>query len=166
MDGSLKGWMPYLEQPPYVGSQGSLAQLVALETDESLRSQYRVGLAVNGKNALEAVEAYKKFDNADTKVFGNADWRAVYSTWFPQRTQAEAKKLSETEDKAKRGERKSYEGRYMRNPLAAAAVVALSDDDSGRDAVERAIRHYDYSKLHMAEFFFAECAYYALPARR
>jgi hypothetical protein len=25
-----------------------------------------------------------------------------------------------------------------------------------------AIRHYDYAKLNMAEFFFAECAYYAL----
>jgi hypothetical protein len=26
-----------------------------------------------------------------------------------------------------------------------------------------AIRHYDYAKLNMAEFFFAEVAYYALP---
>jgi len=25
------------------------------------------------------------------------------------------------------------------------------------------IRHYDYTKIHMSEFFFAECAYYALP---
>ena len=51
----------------------------------------------------------------------------------------------------------------MRNPLAAAAIIALAGDGAGRDAVERTIRHYDYSKLHMSEFFFAECAYYALP---
>ena len=31
-------------------------------------------------------------------------------------------------------------------------------------AVAEAIRHYDYAKLHMSEFFLAQCAYYALPA--
>jgi hypothetical protein len=149
----------------YVGSQGSLAQLLAMETDESLRAQYRAGLAVNAKSALAAVESHTAFDNNDTRVFGNADWRAVYSTWFPQRTQADAIRLSETGDKAKRGERKHYEAKFMRNPLAAAAIIALAGDGTGCDAVERAIRHYDYSKLHMAEFFFAECAYYALPSR-
>ena len=145
----------------YVGSQGSLAQLAAMETDPSLRSQYRAGLAINAKHALASIESYKSFDNNDTKVFGNADWRAVYSVWRPQATQADAQKLSETGDKAKRGERKHYEARYMRNPLAAAAIVALAGDGAARDAVERAIRHYDYSKLNMAEYFLAECAFYA-----
>ncbi|MBI5821507.1 MAG: hypothetical protein HZA88_21270 [Verrucomicrobia bacterium] len=146
----------------YVGSQGSLAKLAAMETDESLRAQYSDGLAANAKNALASVESHRQFDNNDTKVFGNANWRAVYATWFPQRTQADALKLSGIADKAKRGERKSYEARYMRQPLAAAAIIALAGDGAGRDAVERTIRHYDYSKLHMSEFFFAECAYYAL----
>jgi hypothetical protein len=54
----------------------------------------------------------------------------------------------------------------MRNPLAAAAIVALSGDGAGRATIERAIRHYDYSKLHMSEFFLAECAYYALPVAK
>ena len=148
----------------YVGSQGALAKLVAMETDESLRAQYRSGLAVNARNALASVEAHKEFDNNDTKVFGNANWRVVYTTWFPQHTQAEAQKLSEIADKSKRGERKHYEAKYMRNPLAAAVIVALAGDGGERDAVECAIRHYDYSKLHMSEFFFAESAYYALPA--
>ena len=107
------------------------------------------------------IESYKQFDNNDTKVFGHADWRAVYSTWFPQRTQDDARRLSETGDKAKRGGRKSYEARYMRNPLAAAAIIALAGDAAGRDAVEQAICHYDYAKLNTAEFFFAEYAYYA-----
>jgi hypothetical protein len=147
----------------YVGSQGSLAQLVDMETDESLRAQYRAGLAVNAQNALRAIEAHRIFDNNDTKVFGNANWRAAYATWFPQRTQADAAKLSETGDRAKLGERKHYEAKYLQNPLAAAAIIALAGDAAGRDAVERAIRHYDYAKLHIASLFFAECAYYAIP---
>ena len=150
----------------YVGSQGSLAKLITMETDESVRARYRAGLCANASNALAAVETHARFDNNDAKVFGNANWRAVFSTWFRQSTQADAAKLSETGDNAKRGERKFYEGRYMRNPLAAAAIVALGGDAANREAVERAIGHYDYSKLHMAEFFFAECAYYALPARK
>ncbi|MCY2995601.1 MAG: hypothetical protein NTY19_48290 [Planctomycetota bacterium] len=146
----------------YVGSQGSLAKLVAMETEEAIRKHYRAGLAVNAQNALAAIAAHATFDNNDTKVFGNANWRAVYSTWFPQPTQADAAKLSEIADKAKRGDRKHYEARYMRNPLAAAAVVALAGDGPARETIERALRHYDYAKLNMAEFFFAECAYYAL----
>ena len=147
----------------YVGSQGSLAKLAAMESNESLRAQYRAGLAINARHALVSIEAYNQFDNNDTKLFGNANWRAVHPTWFPQPTQADAARLSQIADKTKRGERKHYEAKHMRNPLAAAAIIALAGERAGRDAVERAIRHYDYSKLHMSEFFFAECAYYALP---
>lgn len=146
----------------YVGSQGSLATLATLETDEALRGQYRAGLAVNAGNARAAIEAHKEFDNNDAKVFGEANWREVFVPWQTQKTQAEAESQSRVADKTKRGERKHYECRYMRNPLAGAAIVALAGDGTGRDAVERAIRHYDYSKLYRSEFFFAECAYYSL----
>jgi hypothetical protein len=145
----------------YVGSQGSLAKLIAMETDEALRSHYRAGLVANGKSARVSMEAYKTFDNNDTQVFGHANWREGYATWFAQTTQAEAARLSEMGDKAKLGGRKHYESKYMRNPLAAAAVVALAGDASDREVIERAIRHYDYSKLNLSAFFFAECAYYA-----
>ena len=147
----------------YVGSQASLARLIAMETDESLRAAYRAGLAVNATNALPAIKAHATFDNHDTKVFGNANWRALYPTWFPQPTQEDARKLSQIADNTKRGQRKDYESRYMKNPLAGAAIVALLGDGTERAAIERAIRQYDYAKLNMAEFFFAECAFYALP---
>ena len=147
----------------YVGSQTGLAKLAGLETDERTKAAYRKGLLVNAKNALPAVEAHVKFDNDDQKVFGSADWRAVYSSWFPQPTQVEAKRLSETGDLAKRGPRKHYECAWMRNPLAGAVIVALSGEEWGRGAVLKAIQHYDYSRINMAEFFFAECAYNALP---
>jgi hypothetical protein len=149
----------------YVGSQASLAKLIAMESDESLCAKYRAGLAINARNALVSIEAHAQFDNQDTEVFGHADWRKGYPNWFPQRTQADAQKLSEMGDKAFLGKRKSYESRYMRNPLAAAAIIALAGDNADRAAVERSIRHYDYSKINLSVFFFAECAYYALPAK-
>jgi len=34
-----------------------------------------------------------------------------------------------------------------------------------KPAIAQVIRHHDRSKLNMAELFFAECAYYALPAK-
>lgn len=149
----------------YVGSQASLAQLIAMETDEALRATYRTGLAVNATNALPAIQGYATFDNSDKKIFGNANWRALYSTWFPQPTQEDAARLAKIADNSKRGQRKDYESRYMKNPLAAAAIVALLGDGAERTLIETAIRHYDYSRLNMAELFFAECAYYALPAK-
>lgn len=147
----------------YVGSQGALAELAAMEKDEPTRKCYRAGLLANATNALPSIAAHRTFDNADDKVFGNARWREAYTEWFPQKTQADAKRLSETGNKAVLGARKSYEARFMRNPLAAAAVVALAGDGRGREDVLRAVAHYDYSRINMAELFFAECAYYALP---
>jgi hypothetical protein len=148
----------------YVGSQASLARLHAMETNGERRAQYLSGMKINSQNAEPAIGAHATFDNKDSSVFGHADWRAVHSTWFPQPTQADAARLSKLADKTKSGGRKSYEVRFMRNPLAAVAIVALGGDASQREKIEKAIRHYNYTKLNMAEFFLAECAFYALPA--
>ena len=162
--GAIKGIAEY-QQWIYVGCQAALAELIRMEPDETRCAQYRRGLDQNASESLKAVEVSGAFDNRDTKVFGDADWRAVYSTWFPQPTQAEAQRLAGIYDKTKRGTRKEYESRQMRNPLAAAAIVALAGDGRGREAIERALRQYDYSKLNMSVFFFAECAYFALPSK-
>ena len=146
----------------YVGSQAGLAWLASVEVDPVVKAAYRQGLVVNAQYALPAVETHAQFDNANQGVFGSADWRSVYTTWFPQPTQVEAERLAKIVDTKKRGPRKGYESSSMRNPLAAAAIVALSGDPAGRPAVLKAVSHYDYAKLNMAEFFFAECAYYAL----
>ncbi len=150
----------------YVGSQAGLAKLAAAESEVFVREAYCKGLALNAQNARPAVGTHVNFDNADQKVFGNANWREVYSTWFPQSTQAEAKRLSEISDSEKKGARKSYESLWVRNPLAGAVIVALGGEESAREEILKAIRHYDYGRLNMAEFFFAECAYYALPAMK
>ena len=147
----------------YIGCQASLAGLAAMESDPKLVASYRKGLDVNAAGALAAIEAYRQFDNNDNKVFGHADWRAVYgAAWFPQETQVDAHKLSEMADVAKAGERKTYERIYMRNPLAGATLIALAGHPEARETVARVVRHYDYSKLNMSELLFAETAYYAL----
>ena len=147
----------------YVSSQGGLARLADWEADKDARAQYRAGLAVNARGALAVIDAYKSFDNSDTKVFGHARWREAYPAWFPQKTQADAERLAATGDRKILGDRKHYEASRMRNPLAAAALIALAGYRDGFEAVRQAICHYDYAKLNMVEFFFAECAYYALP---
>jgi hypothetical protein len=147
----------------YVGCQRSLQLLAKLETDPSIRKNFLTGLTWNAQNALPALEKFHEFDNNDTQLFGHRHWREAYTTWFPQPSQAEAERLARIPGNAKLGTRKHYEGRHVRNPLAAAALMALSGDTTHRETIERAIRHYDYSKLNMAEFFFAECAFYALP---
>lgn len=147
----------------YVGCQGALRDLVSMETNPAWRKQFATGLAINAREARPGLEAFTGFDNNDTKVFGHARWREVYSTWFPQATQADAARLATQGDKSKMGQRKSYESRFMRNVLAGAAIAALAGEPSQRELIGRAIAHYDYTKLNMAEFFFAECAYYAVP---
>lgn len=123
------------------------------------------GLAVNARCALVSIEAHTQFDNDDTQVFGHADWRRGYPNWSPQPTQADAAKFPEMGDKTVVGKRKYYETRYMRNPLAAEAISALAGDEAGRTAIERTIRLYAYSKINLSTFFFAECAYDAMPVR-
>lgn len=145
----------------YVGCQASLKQLVRMELNESAQAKYQAGLQINAQEALPELKKFAEFDNHDTKKFGNADWRAVYDQWSPQTNQQAAEQLASKANQAKRGERKAYEARLMRNPLAAASIVALANEAKDRPVIEAAIGHYDYSRLNMAEFFFAELAYYA-----
>jgi len=160
------GFIPTLQKGQfwiYVGTQAGLARLAAAETDAAAKAAYRKGLDVTAQFALSSVDTHAMFDNGDQGLFGTADWRGANATWFPQPTQKEAERLAKIVDYKKRGPRKNYEATWMRHPLAAAAVVALARDASARPQVLKAIRHYDYAKLNMAEFFFAEVAYYALP---
>jgi len=149
----------------YVGSQGSLATLVDLEKDESIRKQYQAGLMANAKEVRSFIQLSSRFDNNDTQPFGHAKWKEAYADWWvPQPKQSDAEKLTSKMDKeAKLGGRKNLEAQYMKHPLAGAAILALANDKTDLDVIEKTIRHYDYSKLNMSEFFFAECAYYALP---
>jgi hypothetical protein len=146
----------------YVKNQATLAYLKAMENDETIRAKYQTGLVKNAQNAMDGIYEYEKFDNDDNKVFGHANWREGYPHWFPQTTQKDAEKLSGMGDQDKLGQRKSYEKRYMTNPLAAASIIAMAGDPQNNELIKKVISHYDYSKLNLSEFFFAEVAYYAL----
>lgn len=155
----------------YVGCQATLRDLLSRESAPAVRDSFQKGLLINAIEALRAVAASEKFENQDQRVFGNARWRRVYAEWNPQSTQGEAEELARRVNVALRGERKPYETRWMRNPLAGAAIVALALPEveppaDARTQIERAIMHYDYTRLNMAEMLFAEVAYFAMPSDR
>lgn len=146
----------------YVSSQGGLAWLAAIEDDPKVKKSYTEGLMANAKVAIKHISVSKQFNNQAPSVFGNANWREGYGPWFEQKTQQDAVRMSNKRIPEILGKRKTYEVRYMRHPLAAAALTAMAGYESGFPEVKEAIMHYDYSKINMAEMFFAECAYYAM----
>jgi hypothetical protein len=146
----------------YVGAQGALRKLFELETDETVRAFYRQGLDRNAANVLPFIAACQQFDNRNDEGFKYANWREGY-TWRPQNTQKDAEQVARSGKMEILGTRKRYERLTMTSPLSAAAIAALAGDSVNRNAIELAIRHYDYTKINLSEFFLAECAYYALP---
>lgn len=146
----------------FVGAQGALNRLAAMETDPSVRAYYRKGLDLNADGVLKFIDAYRLFDNQNNDGFGYARWREGYR-WKPQKTQKEAAEVAASGRKEILGDRKKYERSTMTAPLAAAAIAAMAGRESDRETIERVIAHYDYTKINLCEFFFAECAYYALP---
>lgn len=149
----------------YVGAQGALRKLFEMETDSTVRAFYRRGLDTNAQRALKFIDAYERFDNQNREGFRYANWRAGY-VWRPQKTQKDAEQVASSGKKEVLGTRKGYERATVTNPLSAAAIVAMSGRDGDREVIERALSHYDYTKINLSEFFLAECAFYALPAVR
>lgn len=153
----------------YVKNQQTLAYIHSMETDPRIRKYYATGLIINAQNALSVIDEYKFFNNSDTKIFGHANWRKGYPNWVPQKTQHEAEEVANNGDFKILGKRKEYERNYMTNPLAAAAIISFAGDsliNENRILLETVINHYDYSKLNLSEFFFAEISYYGLPQNK
>ncbi|WP_215946676.1 hypothetical protein [Arenibacter algicola] len=144
----------------YVIKQASLIELLKMEKEDSIRSLYLKGIMNNKDFAMEYANEFSKFDNNDTKKYGNSDWRASYSEWYPQFTVDEAISISRLKNDEITGHRKGYERTYMTNPLAAASIIALVGDPDDCELIDKIVAHYDYSKLNLGEFFFAEFAYY------
>ncbi len=155
------------------GAQASLADLITLETDPSIRKAYHLGLTQNAAFAAEALKDCRNFSNEDVLPFRVSNWRTAFSKWQPQPTQKEAQVFAEKQlhdldqidfDEGKNPRRWS-EQHLMRQPLAAAWIVALGADDALKEKVksewENVLMHYNYSKLQTSIFFFAECAWQA-----
>jgi hypothetical protein len=154
-----------------VGAQASLKELAAVETDEAARASYRKGLVRNAEESIAATAKYAGFDSNDDTPFRLHNWRDLNRYWKPQALVSEAvmvaeevlRRADQPDNERRVRPRKSLEHNHMTEPLCAAFMVALSGDAGfiakARKDIERALCHYDWSKLNFARFFFAECAY-------
>lgn len=144
----------------YVMKQAALAELASSETDVTLKTQFQTGLKRNRDFVIKFAQRYIEFNNLDEKVFGNTNWRVCYTDWYPQFTIEEAIAVSKLKNDEKIGKRKEYERELMTTPLAAASIIALFGNNADVDLIRKVISHYDYSKLYLGEFLYAEFAYY------
>lgn len=159
-----------IRKDPYIvaGAQASLAVMARLETDEELKSAYRQGIEKTAAVLAQVMNDYQKFDNAAEIPYPNLDWRGrLISTWKPQATTMEAYKMGQAIFTLPATYPRFMENELVMQPLAAAYVVALAGNGetfrASRSIIEAVLCHYDYRKLYMSGYFFAECAYYALP---
>ena len=151
----------------FIGAQGSLRELADTETNAANRRLYRQGLTAGAVQAARTLDTFHEFDNQSNNSFPLHEWRArLNPLWQAQKSAEDTERI----DKVQRplsGPRRSYEHKFVQIPLASALMVALSGDQETirrfRPTMEAAFRHYDWSRLDMSFFFFAECAYYALP---
>ena len=143
-----------------VAKQAALAELSKLEKDESIRSYFSKGLNRNREFVMKFANNFSEFDNHDSKVFGNTNWRECYPYWHPQFTLEDAISVAGMRENEKIGRRKAYEREFATTPLAAASIIALAEQPNDFKLIEKVVSHYDYSKLYLSEFLYAEYAFY------
>jgi len=165
------GHIPDIRKQMWIvaGAQASLAELIRLEEDPDTRKAFQDGLDQNSTVAAEGLAVYREFPKEDSAPFRLRDWREAFPKWEAQTSQQQGqrfaeKQLQELDDfdlSAGRKPRRWTEQHFMRQPLAAALVVALGGKASAHRAEwENVLSFYDYSELETSAFFFAECAYY------
>ena len=141
----------------YVASAQSMAALIAREKDVSDRERMKKGLANYAAHVAPLMKDRAKYKNTTERPFKYANWRTGYA-WRVQKTQKDAEAVSRSGKKEILGTRKDYERAGMANPLAAAAVCALTGEARYADEILATLRHYDYSTPNISEFFHAALA--------
>jgi len=161
----------YPDHPPLwtsASSQGALRALFEMEPDSHARSLYRRGLDANATRAAAYISRYRSFDNSEDKLTFRHDWRFLNDIWRPQPTIQDAVKLATEQVRLwhKQSPRKVYESDFVRDPLFAAWIVALSGNrriiDQARADIDGALTHYQWERMHTSHFFMAECCFYSL----
>lgn len=146
-------------------SQAALKELAALEKDEIIKNAYLKALKLNAINAVQHMQLYSNFDNDNALTF-QVDWRYLNASWRPQSNSREARTLGfeQIELGYKMSPRGPYEFNYMTEPLFAAWVIVLSQDEelilSVSEQLRRMLTHYEWSRLYTATFFICELVYY------
>jgi hypothetical protein len=134
-----------------------------MEDNPASKKYFTEGIKASRDFVMDAVKDYSKFDNNDSQSFGNVNWRDCYPGWFPHFTIDESKALSQKGVAEKIGTRKKYERLLMTTPLAAASIISLAGNPNDCELINKVVSHYDYTKPYLAEFFYAEFAYYLRP---
>lgn len=149
---------------------GALRGLWELETDRGLKETYARGLAASARLAAESLPLAMEFDPQDASHF-EMDWRAsMLPLWKPQRTEQEAVSVAQEQLRAylKVSPRRQKETAFIREPTSAAWIVTLCPDREvvlrHREAIERVIARYDYSRLYYSTYFWVEGAWWRLQA--
>lgn len=154
----------------FAGSQAALADLAAWETDPELAAAYRQGLRKTAEFAAPLIAAYAQFAPPPALPFRLHDWRQLEQlAWRPQPKVQDAVKLALEQLKLFNAvdhtrqvtPLRSLEQAQMREPLAAAAIVAQAGGlapTGARAQIVSALGHYNWGKLHTSLFFFGEWA--------
>lgn len=146
-------------------SQAALKELSALEKDKKVKDAYVKALRLNALRAIHHMELYSNFDNTNKLTF-KVDWRYLNDLWRAQSNSKEARVLGfeQIEKGYKISPRGPYEFQYMTEPLFAAWVIVMSQDEELIRSVQAPLRkmlvHYDWSKLYFSTFFICESIYY------
>lgn len=150
----------------YVKNYAVLRELYDAETDKAARKKFREGLENGAAYTLSTLEKYADFDNSQNLEFKLSNWKK-YFKWRPQDSQKSAEKLAFDQTKIREAwGRRNYERKLMTMPLSAASICAFSGNPKYSETIEKAVSHYDYSKLNLGEIFFAEVAWWNSPQNR
>ena len=146
-------------------SQAALKELVSLEEDEAVKQAYLKALKLNALSAVRQMEQYSNFDNDNALTF-QVNWRYLNDLWQPQSNSEEARILGfeQVNFARKISPLARYEFDFMTEPLFAAWVIVLSNDDelirSVSPQLKNLLIHYNWSKLNTVTFFISELIYY------
>ena len=146
----------------YLSSAQALRRLIEMEENPADRARMKKGLLRYAERVAPLMKDRAKYANTTERPFKYANWRTGYA-WRVQKTQKEAEAVAFSGKREILGTRKDYERNGMANPLAAAAICALTGDVKFRDEILATLRHYDYSTPNVSEFFHAAIAAAALP---
>jgi len=146
-------------------AQVSLNALCKLETDPAVRAHYERGRREFARAAAKHVARGWLFDNRDDLPF-TPDWRQLDRLWRPQANPKEMVAVARPQLREwnRINPRLRYEARGVREPLFAAWIVVLAEDDKLtvgiRADVDAMLTRIDWTRLRWSSFFPAECLYW------
>lgn len=141
-------------------SQAALRELWELEEESELRDRFREGLLASAKRAVPYLAHSAAYDPGNTLAF-EVDWRFLNPSWRAQATCDEAIALGREQLPlfAQRNPRSPWEDETMREPLFAAWILRLANDDglnkTHAATIGEMLSRYEWRGLYTASFFIA-----------